>query len=74
MTAAGVGPGEGWAEAVAARVGRRGGTDAGSGEQGRAEALGVRAEARRAARRRSLPPVPEWARRVAASGGFDIES
>lgn len=73
MTGVDAGSGEGWAEALAARLGRAGGSDGQSGEQERAEALGARSAARRAARGRSVPPVPEWARRVAESGGFDSD-
>lgn len=71
MTGVETGTGEGWAEALAARLGRVGGADGQSGEQDRAEALAARSAARRAARGRSVPPVPLWARRVAESGGFD---
>ncbi|GAA4865998.1 hypothetical protein GCM10023235_50480 [Kitasatospora terrestris] len=62
---------DGWAEALAARLGERRGPAEGEAE--RAAAVGAQAAGRRASRPRTTPPVPAWARRVAESGGFDVD-
>lgn len=46
---------------------------AGDAERARAEGLGSRAKVRAIGRRRSHPPVPEWARRAAARAGYDVD-